>query len=303
MKLLDKFFGVSVVLTTFNGKSKGFLSQAIESVLTQTYQNFELLIVDDGSSDDTFEFLRSEYLDPKIKIITQKNSGVSVARNVGIANASFELIAFLDDDDIWEPEKLSLQTQEFLCQANLSMNYCAIKRVDADGKFLNLQYHQAPSEMYQALLFSNIVDATSGVVVKKDVFEQVGGFDNISQGAEDYEMWLRIASKFKINSLSTPLVKYRVHISNDSKNIEKSVVAIEEMFDKVCQNDKNLDKNFFLCNAYKNLANKSFEIENYEKFREIIKKIEHISDIPKNLRIKYLLSFAPSLIRLLRVFR
>lgn len=303
MKLLDKFFGVSVVLTTFNGKSKGFLTQAIESVLEQTYENFELLIVDDGSNDDTYDFLCTHYLHPKIKIITQKNGGVSLARNTGISNASFELIAFLDDDDIWEPQKLSLQTQEFLSQTDLCMNYCAIQRIDDDGKFLNFQYHEAPAQMYQALLFSNIVDATSGVVVKKDVFEQIGGFDNISQGAEDYEMWIRIASKFKINSLSTPLVKYRVHIANDSKNIEKSVFALEEMFDKVCQNDKNLDKKFLLCNAYKNLANKSFEIENYEKFREIIKKIENISSVPKNLKIKYFLSFAPLLVRFLRVFR
>ena len=303
MKFLNKFFGVSVVLTTFNGKSKGFLDDAINSVLTQTYDNFELIIIDDGSNDNTYEYVCLNFLHPKVRVITQENSGVSNARNIGIKNAKFDLIAFLDDDDVWYPQKLAIQVAEFEKFPDIGMNYCAIERVDKQGNFLNFQYHIATPDMYQKLLLSNIVDATSGVIVKQNIFDQIGGFSQITQGAEDYEMWIRIASKFKINSIEQPLLKYRVHASNDSKNIDKSMIALEQMFEKVCENDISLDKSRLLFNAYKNLANKSFEIENYDKFREIVNKMAKIATVDKKLKAKYFLSFFPLLIKFARRFR
>lgn len=303
MKLLNKFFGVSVVLTTFNGKSKGFLDEAINSVLNQTYDNYELVIIDDGSKDNTSEYISLNFLHPKVRVITQENSGVSNARNIGIENAKFELIAFLDDDDVWYPQKLAIQVEEFEKFQDIDMNYCAIERVDKHGNFLNFQYHLATSNMYEKLLFSNIVDATSGVIAKKHIFDKIGGFSEIAQGAEDYEMWIRIASKFKISSVEQPLLKYRVHTSNDSKNIEKAMIAIEQMFEKVCAQNKKLDKRSLLFNAYKNLANKAFEIENYDKFQEILKKMVKIDSVGIKLKVKYFLSFFPTFIKFARSFR
>lgn len=214
---------VSVIITTYNGSTRGFLEQAIESVLKQTYSDYELIIVDDGSTDQTLTLCEKYANGEKVRVITQTNAGPSAARNAGIRSSRGTYICFLDDDDLYEPTKLQEQVDFFLSHPDkkVGLLYTAVTLIDGKGCSLGLKGQMDRGDIYEKLFFGNYITGPSTVMIPNAVFDDVGLFREELLSSEDYEMWLRITKKYAVWSLGKPLVRYRVHTNSLSHNTPK----------------------------------------------------------------------------------
>jgi glycosyltransferase involved in cell wall biosynthesis len=202
MKKSNQHPMVSVIIPTYN--RAWIVKESILSVLAQTFQDFELIVVDDGSTDHTLSIL-DEFQD-RIEVIHQKNSGVSAARNHGVAAAKGKLIAFLDSDDLWMPGKLAIQT-EFLA-SNPDIRICQTDEIwIRNGCRINpKKYHKKPSgEIFLPSLALCLV-SPSAVMMEKDFFALMGGFDETLPACEDYDFWLRIGCKYHVSLIPHSLV-------------------------------------------------------------------------------------------------
>lgn len=209
----NKIF-ISVIIPTFNRAH--YLPEAIQSVLGQTFQNFELIIIDDGSTDNTKEVvsLYNTAYPSKIKYIYKENGGVASARNEGIKNAQGNYIAFLDSDDYWHVKKLERTVHYIMQYPKAGLLYTDYWVVDKNKNILwaNERYHYS-GNIFMKLILGNFI-ATSTVVVKKEVFEKVGIFFegySLKAGLEDWDMWLRIAKDFRISHIPEKLTFYRYY--------------------------------------------------------------------------------------------
>jgi glycosyltransferase involved in cell wall biosynthesis len=193
---------VSVIIPTYNRGR--VIKEAIDSVLAQDYTEFELIVVDDGSTDHTSDVLDS-YRNV-IKVLSQKNRGVSAARNRGIAEASGKFIAFLDSDDLWLPQKLSTQVEFFNKTPDALI--CQTEEVwIRNGLRVNpKKRHKKPSGMIFKLSLELCLVSPSAVMIKRSLFDRVGEFDETLPACEDYDLWLRISSRFPIYLIDTPLI-------------------------------------------------------------------------------------------------
>jgi len=193
---------VTVVIPTHN--RAWCLAEAIDAVLAQTYRDYELIIVDDGSTDETASILTG-YGD-KIRRLHQANRGVSAARNHGVRKAHGELIAFLDSDDLWQPEKLARQVAFFdrhpeamICQTEEIW----IRR----GVRVNPKHrHRKPSGWIFEPSLALCLVSPSAVMMRRDLLEQMGGFDETLPACEDYDLWLRVSLRHPIHLIKDPLV-------------------------------------------------------------------------------------------------
>jgi glycosyltransferase involved in cell wall biosynthesis len=196
---------VSVIIPTYNRAS--MLREAVESVLAQSYRNFELIIVDDGSTDATAREL-GRYRD-RLRVLTQARRGVAAARNAGVRIARGRYLAFLDSDDLWRPEKLEVQTA-FITR-NPQFQICQTEEIwIRRGVRVNPKArHRKPSgDIFRPSLELCLV-SPSAVMMTRDLFETVGGFDERLAVCEDYDLWLRIAVTCPVPLLPTPLVVKR----------------------------------------------------------------------------------------------
>ncbi|MBU0625181.1 glycosyltransferase family 2 protein [Patescibacteria group bacterium] len=206
---------VTVVIPVYNRPI--FIRRAIDSVIAQTYKNWELIIVDDCSTDNTVEVIRS-YLNKNERIsliCLEKNRGVSNARNIGIEKASGEYIAFLDSDDEWFPDKLTKQVRLFQQDKTEQVGFVGCNRIILVTK--TGQEHRSRLILQDNTLrmfLSRCFVVPSGVVVKKKVFTKVGLFDINLDYSEDWDMWIRIAEKFSFALIDEPLFKYYEHGGN-----------------------------------------------------------------------------------------
>ena len=193
---------VSVIIPTYN--RAWVIEEAIDSVLAQDYTEFELIVVDDGSTDHTSDVLDAYGND--IKVLSQKNKGVSVARNRGIAEASGNFIAFLDSDDLWHPQKLSSQI-DFFNQTPDAL-ICQTEEVwIRNGLRVNpKKRHKKPSGMIFKPSLKLCLVSPSAVMIRRHLFDRVGGFDETLPACEDYDLWLRISCRFPIYLIDTPLI-------------------------------------------------------------------------------------------------
>ncbi len=224
---------VSVVIPTHNYGQ--YVTEAVEGVLSQTFRDYEIIVVDDGSTDDTRE--RLEPYMGRIRYMYQKNRGISAARNVGIRAARGRYIAFLDADDVWLPEKLARETA-FLEEHGEVGLVASLSLGSEDGMFQATEPEQEtgqPGPRYftakDFLLRSRF--APSGVTVRRSCFETVGMFDETIFGAEDVDMWVRIAQVFPVVRLEEALWQYRVHGGSFSTKLRKMERAKTEFLRKV----------------------------------------------------------------------
>lgn len=196
---------VSVVIPTYNRSA--FLRDAIDSVLCQQEAAFELIVVDDGSSDDTEKIVES--YGTAVRYVRQSNSGVSAARNKGLAMACGEWLAFLDSDDFWLPGKLRLQL-DYLA-ATPALKVCQTEELWVrNGERLNpRKYHAKPSGYCFPQLLERCLVSPSAVMIHRDVFADVGFFDEELPACEDYDLWLRIGCKYPIGLLRQQLIVKR----------------------------------------------------------------------------------------------
>lgn len=204
---------ISVILPCYNGAR--LIGRAIESVLAQSCKHFELIIVDDGSTDNSQEIIASYLCDKRIRYIYQKNSGFSATINRGIAASNGCLIGFIGQDDLWVTNKLELQVKHFSKHKDVALIYSNYYSIDLEDRIIgmvNQKVHAFPSK--QALikqLFQNNFIGFETVLVQRKCFDSVGLFDERMAGFSDHDMWLRIAGLFEIAYLDLFLVKKREH--------------------------------------------------------------------------------------------
>lgn len=204
---------VSVIIPCFN--SQATIGDAIQSVINQTFPVHEIIVVDDGSTDNSANFVSERF--PMVTLIKQPNMGVSKARNVGIQSATGKWIAFIDADDIWLPEKLHLQFDELNgCKWSHTNSYYFGFNQSGDTKRSDLSSLKG-GNVFDALLTENFL-GTSTILVQRDVLLKSGGFDESMRALEDWKLWLDIAADFPISYISAPLVKYRVTPGSASRN-------------------------------------------------------------------------------------
>lgn len=194
---------VSVIIPTYN--RAWALKKAVDSVLEQDYKEFELIVVDDGSTDDTQTLLKS-YPAGTLKLISQPHAGVSAARNRGFSAASGTLIAFLDSDDYWYPKKLSAQVAFF--NKNPDAMICQTEEIwIRDGKRVNPKNkHKKPSGIIFTPSLELCLISPSAVMMRKSLIAKVDGFDESLPACEDYDLWLRITCRYPVHLIDTPLI-------------------------------------------------------------------------------------------------
>lgn len=222
---------VSVIIPTHNRSA--YLHSAVTSVLNQTYQDFEIIIVNDASSDNTEEVVAS-FTDSRIKYIRHEVSkGDGGARNTGIVNAAGEFIGFLDDDDQWLPDKLGLQVAVLeKSPPHVGGVYTGQFDIDeTDGKILSVYYPREKGDLSKHL-FEKMCIVTSTVLFKKQVFEKLGMFDETIPYCNDYDMWIRIAKAYHFECIGEPLVKYLIHAKKLSNNLQLSIKGREVILEK-----------------------------------------------------------------------
>jgi glycosyltransferase involved in cell wall biosynthesis len=196
---------VSVIIPTYN---RGWiLAEAIDSVLAQDYSDYELIVVDDGSTDATAAVL--DAYGSRIRVCRQNNRGVSAARNAGIGAASAELIAFLDSDDLWLPSKLGQQVAFFNRHPDALV--CQTEEIwIRNGVRVNpKKRHRKPSGTIFEPSLELCLVSPSAVMIRRSVFDQVGLFDESLPACEDYDLWLRVSSRFPVYRMPTPLIVKR----------------------------------------------------------------------------------------------
>ena len=268
---------VSVIIPTYNRKHT--LSRAIESIISQTIKPLEIIIVDDGSNDGTREWIKQEY--PFIQYLNQNNSGVSASRNRGIFSANGNWIAFLDSDDEWIPEKLERQLS--ILRSDKEAVFCHTNEIwIRNGTRVN---QMKKHEKYGGYIFEKCLDmcriSPSSSIIKKEVFDHIGYFDESLIVCEDYDLWLRIAAHYKVLFLDQPLIKkYGGHVDQLSRvegGIEKyRIQSLEKIL-----SSKSLNKSQF--NSAKEILIKKLNIyANGVRKRKRVKELDQITE-----RIQY----------------
>jgi glycosyltransferase involved in cell wall biosynthesis len=201
---------VSVVIPTYNRART--VGNAIQSVMAQTFGNWELLVIDDGSTDDT-QGVVSAFRDKRLRFHRlDRNRGQSAARNTGINLARGTYVSFLDSDDEWLPEKLAKEVAAFEAGGEaVGLVYCGKELYDSDGHFLRQRLPTFEGDVYRRLLDGDLIGSCSRVALRKSVLEVVGGFDETLPSYEDWDLWLRAAKVSKVASV--PICLVRRHLS------------------------------------------------------------------------------------------
>ncbi|MBI5142728.1 MAG: glycosyltransferase [Nitrospirae bacterium] len=227
---------VSVVIPAYNAEK--YIAETLDSVMAQTYTDFEVLVVDDGSKDGTVSIAEryAELHPDQIRLIRKPNGGPSSARNAGIKAARGAYIAFNDADDLWLPEKLEKQMLFFeSLPSNVGMTYTDARSFDDEGLWILPpgldQYRKLGSNAYLKLLKNNVIPNCS-VIVRRECFDKVGMYDQSPDIIEDYDMWLRIARQYDVDCIDDVLSIYREHHGGRSKQIEVTLLRMTKTLEK-----------------------------------------------------------------------
>lgn len=210
---------VSVVVASYNMGS--YLPLAVSSALAQTYDRIEVLIIDDGSTDNTAAIAQGLLTDPRVRYIHQQNGGQASSKNRGIRESKGEFIAFLDADDLWEPTKLEEQLPLFEKSAKVGVVCARYVEIDAEGKELRVDSSTFFRGKVSGRLLKYNYIGFSTSVVRRECFETLGCFkEDLGMGI-DYELWLRFSTQYEFDFVDRTLVKYRVWAGQMSKNLKR----------------------------------------------------------------------------------
>lgn len=235
---------VSVIIPTYKRKLE-VVKKAIDSVMMQTYQNIEIIVVDDNEKNYHESTIIKKHIamidSKKIKYIDYgENRGANYARNIGIEASSGEYIAFLDDDDEWLPEKIMLQVEKISdnLDDNIGMIYCPYNFIilDKNNKIIKEKTHKKLEKGYifDKLIQENFIGSTSCVLIKKECFNMVGKFNVDMPASQDYELYLRISKNYNIDYISEPMLNYYIHgnerISNNPQKKLDALLKILEIY-------------------------------------------------------------------------
>lgn len=221
---------VSVVIPAYN--SAPFLRETIESVLGQTYSNLEIIVIDDGSTDDTERVMQT--FGSRVSYVKQENQGVSAARNHGIKLARARYVAFLDSDDLWVPQKLAEQIPLLDEDPEIGLVYSDWAVVSEHGVVQPSFHSERPAA--SGHVFNELVETgfilTSGTVVRRSCLDEVGDFDESLSIVQDYDLWLRICYRWKVAVTNKALVTKRSWNGSLSSNFPKMAMERIALFKK-----------------------------------------------------------------------
>lgn len=207
---------VSIVVPLYNARD--VIKGTIESVLSQTFQDYEIVVVDDGSVDGSGDIVRG--LDPRLRYVRQANGGVAKARNRGIAEAQGRYIALLDHDDLWHPTKLEKQVKVLDERQEIGMVITDVSMIDRSGRLILIaESAYRPSVTFARLFVQGYEPTPSAAMIRRSVLDAVGGFDEDfdSAGLDDQELWPRIAAYCPITMIGEPLTFHRVSVAKPAE--------------------------------------------------------------------------------------
>lgn len=229
---------VSIIVPTYNRGN--FIQEMIESVISQTYDNWELIIVDDGSTDNTAEII-TPYISKKIHYYSLEHTGRSFARNFGISKSTGEFIAYLDSDDVFLPTKIEKQVKWLIEHSDDAMVYTSALQINDFGEYFPALYlAECSGDIYKKVaMFLPVTITLPSVLIRKEVQDKIGDFDEELDRFEDTDMWRRVSRDYKIHALMEPLLKVRTHQDNrlESLNPEKVFIDVQKYIHKVKKED------------------------------------------------------------------
>ncbi|MEO1429684.1 MAG: glycosyltransferase [Cyanobacteria bacterium J06633_8] len=253
---------ISVIIPVFNGEKT--IKETIYSILNQTFQDIEIIVSDDGSTDSTLEIINT-IPDSRIKILSYANAGVSASRNRGINHAKGEYISFMDADDLWTPDKLELQWQALEDNPEAAVAYSWTDYIGESSQFLKSGRRiKANGDVFSQLLVTNFLENGSNPLIRKEALEKVGSFDESLPVAEDKDMWLRLAVNYEFVCVEKPQILYRSSINSLSSNLQKmeatSLKVIERAFSYPKADKFQHLKKQTISDFYKYLTFKAIEV-------------------------------------------
>jgi glycosyltransferase involved in cell wall biosynthesis len=226
---------VDVIIPTYN--SARYLPTSIESVMAQTFDDWKILLVDDGSTDDTAEVIAPyvERLGSKLQYIRQKNGGVSAARNTGLRHVTAEFVALLDADDVWLPCRLAESLKCFDDRPEVGMSYGLISWIDQDGKVINTfggNPEHAEGRIARYIYTRQVQMPTSTMMFRKACADKVGGFDESLLATEDRDLWLRMAFHYEVAVASKVISLYRTSPDSLTSSSDRMLKAQTRFIEK-----------------------------------------------------------------------
>jgi len=267
---------ISIIVPAYNAEQT--LLETIASVLQQTFSEFELIVINDGSTDQTLKLL-STVEDPRLKVFSYPNGGLPVARNRGISHAAGEFIAFLDADDLWTPDKLELQLAALQKCPEAGVAYSWTCNMDEKGK----SFHAGESvffegNVYPQLLLINFIANGSNILIRREAIESVGEFDPTLASCEDWEFYLRLAARWTFVVVPKVQILYRQSSGAMSSKIEVmekySLIVIERAFQSASPELQSLKKQS-IANTYQYLTGMCLaQVTDTKEVKQVGKKLQ-----------------------------
>jgi len=251
---------ISVIVPVYNGEKT--IEKTIESILNQTFLDFELIIINDGCQDSTLKVI-STIQDPRLKVFSYLNGGVSASRNRGLAQATGEFISFIDADDLWTSNKLETQFRVLQENPQAAVAYSWTDWIDESGKILGKgSYITQEGNVFAQMLLNDFVASGSNCLIRRQALIEVGGFDESLAHGEDWDLWLRLAARYEFIAIPSPQILYRISSSSASSDVWKmeagSLKIIEKAYAIAPESLQHLKKQS-LGNRYKYLTFKALE--------------------------------------------
>ncbi|HLO87539.1 MAG TPA: glycosyltransferase [Nostocaceae cyanobacterium] len=251
---------ISVIIPAFNCEST--IKRTIESVLNQTFTDWELIIINDGSTDATLDII-SAFSDSRLKVFSFDNAGGNVSRNRGLKLAMGEFVSFLDGDDMWTSDKLLSQLKALQNNPQAAVAYSWTDYIDENDKIvISGGRLVANGNVYERLLLTNFLENGSNPLIRKEAIIELGGFDENLSAAQDWDMWLRLAAKFEFVNVPSAQILYRISANSVSSNLVRQERACLQVLEKAYQQKPSaLRDNWHLslANLYKYLTCKALQ--------------------------------------------
>jgi glycosyltransferase involved in cell wall biosynthesis len=245
---------ISVLISVYNGEQT--IRETIQSILNQTFEDFEIIVINDGSTDLTLEVLNS-IPDPRIKVFSYPNAGLNASRNRGISHASGEYVSFIDADDLWTPDKLEGQLKALQENTDAAIAYSWTDYIDENSQFLRLGPHYSfTGDVFAKLLLADFIGSGSNPLIRKSTFAEVGNFDESIKGGQDWDMWLRLAKRYPFAVVPSVQILYRQYATSWSANAKRQEEGFKRIIEKALSDApdsvKKLKKDI-IGNRYKSL--------------------------------------------------
>ncbi|MCL1471490.1 glycosyltransferase [Argonema antarcticum] len=246
---------ISVIIPVYN--SKKTIRETIDSVLQQTFSDFELIVINDGSTDLTLDII-SSINDPRLKLFSYSNAGAAVSRNRGFSQSSGEFIAFLDADDLWTPDKLEAQLKALQENPQAAVAYSWLNVINESSEFVRGgNYRTENGDVFAKLFLIPFVESGSNPLIRRQSFVDVGGFDESLTASQDYDLYLRLAARYNFVAVPSPQILYRLSSNSMSANVRRqeatSLLVRERAFKESRKPLPPELKQYSIANFYKDI--------------------------------------------------